>query len=219
MVKNNRGAIFVVSAPSGAGKTSLCQEVTKIIEGVKHSISYTTRSPRQGEANDVDYTFIKEEEFSRMVSEGEFVEWAVVHGNFYGTSMKRLDAIRDEGFDVILDIDTQGAIQLKSRFKDGVYIFILPPSMEVLEDRLRKRMSDSEEEIRRRLKRAREEIKEFDRYDYLIVNDRFDVALKELGAIIISERLRTENMDAVWIREKFSIQEGKNGYNITAGRI
>lgn len=207
MQKKNRGRLFIVSAPSGAGKTTLCQKIIKKHPHIKFSVSYTTRKPRKGEINDIDYTFIDREEFNRMVSEGKFLEWAEVHGEFYGTSQERIKSLIDKGFDVILDIDTQGALQLKEKGQKGVFIFILPPSMEALKQRLTQRMTDSQEQIMRRLKRAIEEIKTYNLYDYVIINNILEDSIKEFEAIVISNRLKTENINPLWIQETFIKQE------------
>jgi len=193
------GELFIVSAPSGTGKTTLCRKLSAIVPYLKHSVSYTTRLPRKGEINDIHYTFISEKKFKAMINSGEFTEWAVVHGNLYGTSIKRLIELNRRGYDVILDIDTQGARQMKRRFKDAVYIFILPPSIKVLEKRLKSRMSESAQEIRRRIEKAKEEILNYKNYDYVIINDELKKAVKELESIIIARRLRTK--------------EGKNGFD------
>jgi len=200
-----RGSLFIVSAPSGAGKTSLCQKLASDMSNIRHSVSFTTRKSRRGEVNDRDYTFVDEDEFLRMVEAGEFAEWARVHGNLYGTSRKRLEALRDEGIHVILDIDTQGAKEIRSSYHDGIYIFILPPSLDALKERLEKRMSNSAEEIALRLKRAAEEIKNYTRYDYVIINTDFDEALAELKAIVIAEDRRTSKIDPQWVKENFRI--------------
>ena len=200
-----RGNLFIVSAPSGAGKTSLCQKLASDIPTIRHSVSFTTRMARHGEVNDRDYTFVDEDEFRKMVEAGEFAEWAKVHGNLYGTSKKRLEALRNEGIDVILDIDTQGAKEIRSSYDDGVYIFILPPSLDALKERLEKRMSNSAEEIALRLKRATEEIKDYEWYDYVIINNDFGEALAMLKAIVIAEARRTCKIDPQWVKENFKI--------------
>ncbi|MDP2278457.1 MAG: guanylate kinase [Nitrospirota bacterium] len=203
MKRENRGRLFIVSAPSGAGKTTLCQKLSSIIPNLKHSISYTTRPMRHGEINNRDYTFIKEDVFRRMARRDEFIEWAEVHGNLYGTSRKRLEAMLDKGIDVILDVDTQGARQIRKKYKDGIYIFILPPSLRALKERLKKRMCNSTEEKQRRLKRAVDEIREYKKYDYVIINRLFDTAIEEMKAIISSEKLRTDNIYPLWIKKNF----------------
>ena len=195
------GLLFVVSAPSGAGKTSLCRAVTDSLENLTHSISYTTRKPRPGEVDGRDYYFVAQGRFQDMINAGDFAEWAEVHSNFYGTSRRVLDDMRGEGIDVILDIDTQGAKQIKEKY-DGqaVFIFIMPPSLEILEERLRNRKSDHENEINKRMQRARDEIRDYSLYDYAIVNRDFERALIELRAVITAERCRVRLIDHTWIQ-------------------
>ncbi len=202
-MRKGKGLLFILSGPSGSGKTTLYKEVASVLPNVRHSVSFTTRPPRPGEVNNIDYTFVSKDEFRIMIEKGEFVEWAGIHGELYGTSMKRLEDIIDSGTDVILDIDIQGAMQLKEKYKGGVYIFVLPPSMEVLKERLGKRMANSKEEIEKRLKVAVEEIKKYQEYDYVIVNKIFKDALKELEAIIISQRVSTNRIDPGWIEKNF----------------
>jgi guanylate kinase len=155
--------------------------------------------------NDTDYTFVSEEEFLRMAENGEFAEWAEVHGHLYGTSKKRLEELREAAMDVILDIDTQGAKKIRAHYDDGVYIFILPPSMDALRERLEKRTSNSPEEIDLRMKRASEEIRDYKSYDYVIVNNDFNEALTELKAIVLAEDKRTNKIDPQWSKETFKI--------------
>jgi guanylate kinase len=205
MISKNRGNLFIVSAPSGAGKTSLCQKLTAVLPNIRHSVSYTTRRPRNGEVTDRDYTFVSEDEFRRLADAGEFVEWAVVHGNLYGTSGRRLEELRGAGVDVILDIDTQGAKKIRNTRDDGVYIFILPPTMDALMERLEKRMSNSPDDIALRLRKASEEIRDYKTYDYVIVNSDFDRALNDLKSIVIAEDRRTKRIDPKWVEETFMI--------------
>lgn len=186
--------LVVVSAPSGAGKTTLCREVRKVAKGLAYSTSYTTRPPRPGEVDGVDFHFVGEMVFRAMVEGGEFAEWAVVHGNLYGTSARTLEGTQERGEDLLLDIDTQGARQLRKRHPEGCYVFVVAPSMEELEARLRERRSDAPEEIARRMARAREEIASWREYDYLIVNRRLDEAVRQLGCIIEAERGRTSRL-------------------------
>jgi guanylate kinase len=197
--KRNKGSLFVVSAPSGAGKTTLCKQIIRIVDNIKPSVSFTTRLPRAGEVPNEDYCFVSEAEFRTMIDRGDFVEWALVHGNLYGTSSRQLEELISAGHDVLLDIDTQGARQIKKFFTNGVYIFILPPSMDELKHRLEGRMSNSVEDMNRRLERAVDEIKEYYIYDYVIVNDIIENSLKKLEAIIIAERLRSSKIDPKWI--------------------
>lgn len=199
----NKGILFVVSGPSGAGKTTLYREAASSLPNLKHSVSYTTRRPRPGEVNDRDYTFINRDEFKGMIDRAEFAEWAEIHGKLYGTSKKRLEETMDSGIDAILDIDVQGAEHLKKKYQGGVYIFVLPPSLEALGKRLQKRMVNSKEEIEKRLKVAAKEIKRYREYDYVIVNNILEDALKELSAIIISKRVSTERVDPQLIEMNF----------------
>jgi guanylate kinase len=202
-MKKSKGSLFVVSAPSGAGKTTLCRKAGEVLKGLLHSVSYTTRAPRPGEVQDVHYTFIHQDEFRGMIAEGDFIEWAEVHGNFYGTSKKRIENIINGRNDVILDIDVQGARQIREHYPKSTLIFILPPSMPVLEKRLFDRMSDSPEVIEKRLRKAREEISEYKYYDYVIVNDLFEEAFGVFSSIITAERSRIEKVDHEWIMEQF----------------
>ena len=196
-----KGNLFVISAPSGAGKTTLCQKLLKKMPDMKLSVSYTTREPRKGEVNDVDYTFVTREKFKKMIDRGEFAEWATVHGNLYGTSIKRVKELNSKGYDIILDIDIHGAIQLRKSYEGAVYIFVLPPSMEALEKRLINRRTDSDEIIRNRLNNAKTEISHYENYDYIIINDIIDKAYKELESIVLSAGLRTECADHNWIKK------------------
>lgn len=188
------GVLYVISAPSGAGKTTLCKEIIDIFPNLRHSVSYTTRTPRQGEVHGRDYFFVGQEEFSRMAAAGEFAESAEVHGNSYGTSLATLNECRSQGIDLILDIDCQGARQLKGRFEGGVYIFVLPPSIEELRRRLDNRSSDTQEVIERRIHNAAGEIKEARWYDYIIVNDNFKEAVEQLKSVLIAEQCRASRM-------------------------
>lgn len=189
-----RGTLFVVSAPSGAGKTTLCREVRERVADLAYSVSYTTRAPRPGEQDGVDFWFVSEERFRALLSRHEFAEWATVHGNLYGTHANALEAALAEGRDVLLDIDTQGAAQLRGRYPEAVLVFIVAPSMGELEQRLRERRSDAEVEIERRLARAREEIALWRKYDYLIVNRDVKEALEQLTAIVQAERCRVSRL-------------------------
>ncbi|NMC74781.1 MAG: guanylate kinase [Geobacteraceae bacterium] len=188
------GILFIVSAPSGAGKTSLCNELIDIFPDMRHSVSYTTRSPRPGERDGVDYFFVSQQEFQGKIEAGEFAEWAEVHGNLYGTAKKTLEEFRSRGLHVILDIDCQGARRLKSVYDDAVYVFILPPDFPELRRRLEGRMSDSPEAIERRLRVAEEEILEASWYDYCIVNDEFPQAVEKLKSVVIAEKCRTRRL-------------------------
>ena len=188
------GALFVVSAPSGAGKTTLCREVRRNLPDLAYSVSYTTRAPRPGEKDGTDFRFVSPDEFKTLRDRSEFAEWAQVHGNRYGTRASVLEQALQSGRDILLDIDTQGAAQLRRRYPAAVLIFIMAPSMEELEQRLRERRSDAEKEIMRRLDRAREEIALWRAYDYLVVNRDVKEAVDQLSAIILAERARTTRL-------------------------
>ena len=184
----------MVSAPSGAGKTTLCREVRLRLPDLAYSVSVTTRPPRAGELGGVDFAFVSEAAFRDMLVRGEFAEWATVHGNLYGTRARVLDEALAAGRDVLLDIDTQGAEQLRGRYPEAVLVFIVAPSMRDLELRLRERKSDAEAEIARRLARARQEIALWRRYDYLVVNRDVKEALEQLASIIQAERCRASRL-------------------------
>ena len=203
MQRKAKGSIFVISAPSGAGKTTICAKIIRRDPNIRQSVSFTTRLPRKGETDGVDYTFIGKKAFQRMIERNEFIEWAEVHGNFYGTSRKRLEGIMRSGFDVLLDIDTQGARQIRDALEGGVFIFILPPSVKVLRERLQDRKSNTREDMERRLRRAAVEIKDYIMYDYVIVNDLLGDAVRRLEAVITAERLSSNRIDPKWIKDNF----------------
>jgi guanylate kinase len=189
-----RGTLFVVSAPSGAGKTTLCREARLRLPDLSYSVSATTRAPRPGEVDGVDFRFVSERMFREMLERGELAEWATVHGNLYGTPAKPLEAALRDGRDVLLDIDTQGAAQLRKRYREAALIFIVAPSMAELEQRLRERGAEAEGDIARRLARARDEIALWRTYDYLIVNRDVKEAMDALLAVIQAERCRTARL-------------------------
>ena len=189
-----KGLLIVISAPSGTGKTTLTHMLLKEFPDMEFSVSYTTRKPRPGEVNGKDYFFVDRETFERMIEEGDFLEWAEVYGNLYGTSKSQVLKALNEGKDILLDIDTQGALQVKRNFPEAVLIFILPPSFKELERRLRSRGTDDEETIERRLKIARVEVERAPLYDYIVVNDRLEKAYEKLKSIVIAEKCRTERL-------------------------
>jgi guanylate kinase len=193
-VIQRRGTLFVVSAPSGAGKTTLCREMRLRLHDLAYSVSVTTRPPRPGEIDGTDFRFVTRSQFEDMVKQGQMAEWATVHTNLYGTPAAPLETALREGRDVLLDIDTQGAAQLRARYPDAVLIFVVAPSLGELEQRLRERRSDSEKEITRRLQRAREEVMLWKRYDYLIVNRDVKEAMEQLESIIQAERCRVARL-------------------------
>ena len=184
------GRIFVVSGPSGSGKSTLIRELRQKVPGLGYSISHTSRPPRGQEKNGVEYHFVSKESFQKMVENGEFVEWAEVYQDLYGTSVSSLRSQITMGLDVIMDIDVQGARNIKDHFKHAILIYVLPPSLEILEKRLRERGTDDEKAIRTRLKKAGKEIKNCVSYDYLLFNDQLDQTVEELKSILIAERCR-----------------------------
>jgi guanylate kinase len=187
--------VFIVSAPSGSGKSTLVSRLLKDVPRLLFSVSYTTRAPRGNERQDEDYHFISRAEFEERIARDEFLEWAEVFGNYYGTHREILDRARSEGFDVVLDIDVQGARQLKGRIPDAVSIFILAPSREILEQRLHDRSEDPPEVIARRLREAAEEIRNCRAYDYVLVNDEVERSADTLEAIVKAERARRTRIE------------------------
>lgn len=181
---SNKGELIIVSAPSGAGKTTLSRMAVDRIENLKFSISYTTRDPREGEQDGVDYRFIKKAEFQAMVKDDKFIEHAKVHDNYYGTSRQDLQDLQSNGVNVILDIDVQGAKQVKGKVQDGKFVFIVPPSIEACRDRLLGRGLDSEEVIESRVKSSINEIKQAHIYDYIVINDDLEAAFGAFKAIL-----------------------------------
>lgn len=187
-----KGNLFIITAPSGAGKTSLVRALLDGDEHIKLSVSHTTRQPRPGEEDGVHYHFVEESRFVALLNHGDFLESAQVHGAYYGTSQSTVNAVLAEGYDLILEIDWQGAQQVRNQYAEAISIFILPPSMEALAQRLNNRAQDSAEVIVRRLAAARDEMRHVAEFDYVTINDRFEHALEDLRAIIRSQRLRRE---------------------------
>lgn len=188
-------SVFIVSAPSGSGKSTLVNRVLRQDQKLLFSISFTTRAPRGNEKQGEDYNYISRGEFEERLGRDEFLEWAKVFDNYYGTSRLYLDRARAEGKDLVLDIDVQGARQLKERIPDAVSIFILAPSREILEQRLRTRSEDSESVIQRRLRGAAEEIRNYRQYDYVLVNQDLEQSVMRLKSIIEAERIRRVRME------------------------
>lgn len=188
------GNVFVVSAPSGAGKSTLAQRLVQTVPDLIFSISFTTRSPRPGEVDGRDYFFIDDARFDAMVRENGFVEWVQVYGHRYGTGRDWLQGVLATGLDVLLDIETTGALNLRRAIPDARMIFILPPSAEALEQRLRSRGKDSDEQIRTRMKHARHEMELYHAYDYLILNDDLELAYRQFESIVHATRASRERM-------------------------
>ena len=203
--KSRAGILFVISAPSGAGKTSICREILQRFPDLLQSISYTTRAVRDGEKDGVDYHFVTHDVFRSMVDAGAFVEWAEVHGNRYGTARPSLEKATAEGADILLDIDFQGAEQLRNSDLDAVFIFILPPNMSELRKRLDARNTDDGLVIERRMKNAIGEIAEAVKFDYLVVNDVLEKAVATVGAIMKAETARTKRV-RVCLSEEFGLK-------------
>ena len=180
--------VFIISAPSGSGKSTLVNYVRKHVPNLKFSISYTTRKARGKEQNAKEYFFITHDEFEKMIDRDEFLEHADVFGNYYGTARRFLQQAKEQGCDLLLDIDVQGAAQIKRQLPDAVSIFILPPNRSELEKRLRERGQDRQEVIQRRLDAATREIENYDKYDYILVNDQLDDSVETLQAILLAER-------------------------------
>lgn len=188
------GIPFIVSAPSGAGKTTLCKRAVDYFTDMRFSVSYSTRKPRPGEVNGVDYWFVDDAVFDKMIADGDFLEYAGVYGKRYGTSKKDLEELLEKGWNVILEIDIQGAGKVRQRLSGGVYIFILPPSIKACEERLVSRGKDTPEEIKKRLTIAVEEIKKAPEYDYIILNDDLEDAFEKMKSVMTAERSKAARM-------------------------
>ena len=189
-----QGILFIISAPSGSGKTTLCARLVELVDSLYRSISMTTRAPRSGEKDGVDYIFIEKQEFIKRQKKNEFLEWAKIFGEYYGTPKKHITHMLKRGSDVLLSIDVQGAMKIKRLKLDAVYIFILPPSIAMLKERLINRSTDSKKAIRERLNVSRKEISCSQKYDYVVVNNRLEPALDNLRAIIVAERCRVKRI-------------------------
>ncbi|MCI0336742.1 MAG: guanylate kinase [Acidobacteria bacterium] len=191
------GNLIIVSAPSGTGKTTLVYEAIKRDNFVKPSISYTSRAPRSGEKNGVDYYFVTSDEFETMIERGDFLEWARVHGNLYGTPRQSVEALRAAGYDVILTIDVQGASTARRLFPEATGVFILPPSYEALVNRLGMRGGGTSDDLQLRMQNALDEIAHYPNFDYVVINNDLNKAADELAAIILAERCRLERQTEV----------------------
>ena len=194
---SNRGDLFIVSAPSGSGKTSVANSTLSQVERLRFSVSYTTRSPRQGEREGIDYYFVSTDQFQDMIKRDQLLEWARVYGHHYGTGRDFVERQRDSGWDVLLDIDVQGARTVKRTLPESHLVFLFPPSFDTLEHRLRSRGLDDEKVIRSRLEVARTEILAYGEYDYLILNKDIEQAVSELKSIICASRCRRDRRNGL----------------------
>lgn len=188
--------VIIVSAPSGSGKSTLVNALMEQVADIRFSVSYTTRAPRGAERDGQSYHYVSREEFERRIDAGEFLEYAEVFGNYYGTHRSYVDAAAHAGFDLLLDIDVQGAMQVMDKLPDAVTVFILAPSREVLEQRLRKRSEDNEETIQRRLREASQEVRFAERYAYVLINDDVAESVQNLVSIVRAERVKRERLRA-----------------------
>ncbi len=190
-------SVFIISAPSGSGKSTLVEKVRKVVPGLEFSVSYTTRQPRGREQNGREYFFVSRETFEQMKQNDEFLEYAEVFGNGYGTAKRFFEQAKQSGHDLLLDIDVQGAAQIKRKLPDAVTIFVLPPDRKTLELRLRNRSLDKEEVIQRRLVTAHREIEKYREYDYILINDRLEESIAALKAILLAERIKRAGTEPV----------------------
>lgn len=191
----NRGVLIVISGPSGAGKGTICKSLLEKQDNLFLSVSATTRAPRQGEVNGVNYYFVTKEQFFKKVDEGDFLEWAEVHGNYYGTPKSAVNEMLSSGKNVILEIDIQGALKVKENCDDGVFIFILPPSMEELKHRLITRGSETPESLVTRFNAAYQEINFISKYNYGVINDKVELAVEKIQMILEAEKCRVDRIN------------------------
>lgn len=193
-----KGILFIISSPSGGGKGTLIREVLRTVPNIGYSVSFTTRQMREGEIDGVHYNFISHEQFENLIKQNEFLEYAEVHGNYYGTSKTQVDHEISVGRDIILEIDVQGATLVREKAKDAIGIFILPPSFEVLKERLTARNTETAEDLQMRLKNSRGEVQEYTKFDYVIINDEVTKAVTDLQSVIYAERCKhTRQTEAV----------------------
>jgi len=197
-VEKNHGLLIVLSGPSGAGKGTICQELLRQMPNLRYSVSSTTRYPRPGEVEGIHYYFRPRQEFEAMLARDELLEWAEFCDNYYGTPRFAVEQAIKEGLDVILEIEIQGALQIKKRFPQGVFIFIVPPSLDVLSERIHKRGTETEEVIQKRLATAIQELEYVSEYDYVVINDEVPVAVDKLKSILVAEKCRVKRKPFVF---------------------
>lgn len=185
-----KGILFIISSPSGGGKGTLIREVLRTVPNIGYSVSFTTRAQREGEADGIHYNFVSHTEFENLIRQGEFLEYALVHGNYYGTSRKQVEREVSIGRDIILEIDVQGADSVREKTPDSVEVFILPPSFEVLRERLIARQTENDDTLKLRLKNSLDEVRQYDKFDYLIINDEVAKAVTDLQSVIYAERCK-----------------------------
>jgi len=204
MIKEkSKGLLIVVSGPSGVGKGTICSKLVEEMKDVKISISMTSRDPRGKEQDGIDYYFITKEEFEKRIANDEFLEYAVVHsGQYYGTPKAKIEDYINKGISVILEIDIQGALKVKETIKEALFIFIMPPSMDVLKDRLVNRKTETEDKIIERFKTAYKELNEFKKYNYVVVNDKLQVAVDKVKSIITAEKCRVDRIEDIYLNTK-----------------
>ena len=188
------GIFYVISGPSGAGKTTILKEILRNVDNLTFSVSYTTRPKRPNEREGVDYFFVTEEQFKDLIEKDEFVEWALVHGYYYGTSKKFIEMELSKGYDIVLDIDVQGALSIMQKYSNAVFIFLAPPSFDTLKERLLKRKTESEKDLVKRIEDAKWELSKISMFDYIVINDSIESTVGKIKSIIEAERLRIERI-------------------------